>query len=517
MYESEFKEILPTGTSRSISKREGTRDTEIDFWEFLLMVGFGDIDATKTLYQNLRNNISPNNWRLALVDIGEAKSFALSGQQLKSLIQLRDKEKAILDKNRYPNTNLYHEIIALYTYTLSTLEDDISTEVSTFLLNESGRRLTLNKNFKLAFDYRVAANQVIHWEYPISHLVESIRILKANGLNVLASIGYRAAGIQYRKIRDYAAAHKYYDIAMNMSTKLKLNHNLNHIIIAKAFAYFSEGNINLAEKMYYRTTIQKSNDPFLPLLNENLALIAKHRDQMELSASLVKDALDISLELDSVSRVPGECEYLGDLYEHHFKDYEQAEYYYKMGYVHSMRYASHGISLTGDRKKAVEAYTNFISRKTESKERNKPRPHKDPFKFASGQSWGKIKDTFQHQLILFHKQGTPNSKRLAHKLGMPATTLYSLQKRLLNRGYSLSGEDQAPQSEEHELHSFLSDHQDLSWTEINQIFEREMMHYLYEKYGYNKHRMANILKISYPSIIAKTRELTQVHDHLLQS
>ena len=98
---------------------------------------------------------------------------------------------------------------------------------------------------------------------------------------------------------------------------------------------------------------------------------------------------------------------------------------------------------------------------------------------------------------------------------MPPSTLYSVQNRLKHRGYILPPKQETINQEKHDLHDLINQYDDLSWAEANEIFEREIMHYLYEKYGYNKYRMANILKLSYPSIIDKTRTLTQVDEYFL--
>ena len=231
----------------------------------------------------------------------------------------------------------------------------------------------------------------------------------------------------------------------------------------------------------------------------------------------MKEALKVSSELDSIEHLPGELLYLGQIYENHYKDFDQAEHYYKQGYDHAMRYAAHGISLTGDRKDVVDAYVNLINKKRKSSVKQPVKPVADHFAFSQGKSWKQIKEIFHHQLIMFHSGDKHNSKQLAKKLGMPASTLYSIQDRLKREGYLLLGDSLESQTETHDLNAFMVQHQDLKWDEVNQIFEREMIHYLYEKYGYNKHRMSQILKLSYPSIISKTRKLTQVDDHLLQN
>ncbi|MEA3286345.1 MAG: hypothetical protein U9Q77_03070, partial [Candidatus Marinimicrobia bacterium] len=210
-----------------------------------------------------------------------------------------------------------------------------------------------------------------------------------------------------------------------------------------------------------------------------------------------------------------QCLYLGDIHRTHYQDLGQAEYYYKLGHDHSMRYAEQGICLIGDRRKVVDAYHKLLHDSKPAPVTAKSSKNIDVFAFAGGKPWKEIKDTFQHQLILYHAANELNSRQLAKKLALPASTLYSIRERLKVRGYLLPGKDQSPPSETHDLQGFIHQHGELNWDEINELFEREMIHYLYEKYGYNKNRMANILDLSYPSIISKTRELTRIDGHFL--
>ncbi|MBC8194085.1 MAG: hypothetical protein H8E18_16990 [FCB group bacterium] len=296
---------------------------------------------------------------------------------------------------------------------------------------------------------------------------------------------------------------------------MNLTVNLKQLKNALGFALYKENKLDEAEQVYKAIIIEGDYDPILPMLNENLALLAKARSDIDKSIDYMKNALKVSTKLDAIPNVPGEFHYLGQTYENHFKDHEQAEYYYRQGYEHAIRYASHGISLTGDRKDVVDAYVRFIGQKRPSKPLSGKQDSVDRFAFSQGKPWKDIKDIFQHQLICYHHKIQPNSKVMAAKLNMPASTLYSLQDRLKKRGYQLPEKTNSSTTENHSLFNFIEEHEELSWDAINSIFEREIIHYLYEKYGYNKQRMAQILKLSYPSIITKTRELTQVSEHLL--
>ncbi len=516
MAESELLEILTDKSIESEKQLQG-KSPYIEYWEFLLMLGFGSLKNTRQFYSNLRNKIQPTDWRMPLLEIGEARYLTLAGREFESYSRLQKVQKVIFSSsNKY--TEFYtSEVLSLFSYVLTALQEKMSAHGDTETLLSSGMNLTSITNFKLAFEYRLLIHQVRHNNHPISDLLPIMDRLLQKKLFVLSCVGYRMMGIVYRIRKDYKSAHYQYNLGISLAKGCSLPLNLKYTQMAKGYCYFSEGELELAEELYSKICFDSILDHLRPILYENQALIAERRQQMDLAVSLVEDALKISLELDMVSLVPGEYLFLGSTFENHYKDLEQAEHYYKMGYDHAMRYASHGISLTGDRKDVVNAYVNLMAKK----ERSTIQPPKvtrlDPFAFAQGKSWREIKDIFHHQLVSFHAKSIKTSKLMAKKLDMPPSTLYSLQDRLKGKGFTLNEVSSSTEISPHDLNPFFEEHQNLSWDEINRIFEREMIHYLYERYGYNKHRMAKILDISYPSIIKKTRELTQVSDHLLQN
>ncbi len=515
MKESEFQEILPSKLSGSTLNKQGRIEKDTEFWEFLLMIGFGNVSLTEELYQRLRQQIAPEDWRFPLLKIGESRFLSLRGREFESYTQLGKASSMIFSQSNFPRENIRLELISLYDYVITLHNDKIRNLPVNLSALYSGKHLTTNSHFKLAFDFQIARILVRGHGYPIGHIINALRKLETHNLNIPTCIGYRTIGIIAKNRQEYNLAHEFFDGAIAMARQMDLNVYVNQTHNARAIAYYSQGKIELAEQTLLKIIPDGPLDPILPILGENLALIAEKRQDPDLAVEHIKKALDVALQLDSVSRLPGECLYLGDIYRDHYGDLAQAEYYYKLGFDHSQRYAEHGISLTGDRKKVTDAYLK-ISRAAKATVVGGGSPAKiDHFSFAGGKPWKEIKDIFQYQLILHHTDANSNSKRMAKKLGLPASTLYSIQNRLKSRGYQLPARGEAPPGETHELQTYLNTHTDLSWDEVNQIFEREMIHYLYEKYGYNKHRMANILDLSYPSIIDKTRELTRIDAHFL--
>jgi tetratricopeptide (TPR) repeat protein len=506
--ESELHEI---NQLKSIRKNSGPEQKDSEYWEFLLMLGFGNPRKTEQLYKTLRDEIPRQDWRMPLVEIGEARILSLSSRDLDCHKRLQSASEIIFSRSNFLNEQIQSEILALYYYVLTLHHERILHQSSPLPMLFMGKNLTTIDTFQLAFSYRIAVNEVKWLKAPISNVVSMVKKLERSGLWTLACIGYRSMAILSRRRGDISSAYKYYEAAFGIASRMHLRISQKQLQNANAYALFSDKRLNEAEQEYLKITLEGEHDPIIPVLYENLALLAEAREDYALSISHIKRAISVSTQLDSIPNIPGEYLFLGRTYENHFDDIEQAEHYYRLGYDHAMRYASHGISLTGERKAVVDAYVNIINKRRGSK------THKpvDRFSFSQGKPWKDIKDIFHHQLICYHHKIQQNSKAMATKLNMPASTLYSLQDRLKKRGYQLPEKASSNLNENHSLFTFIEEHEEMTWDAINSIFEREIIHYLYEKYGYNKQRMAQILKLSYPSIITKTRELTQVSEHLL--
>ena len=484
------------------------------FWEFFSLVAFGDIQLSQKLYDHLGTVEMPP-WQSPLVEIGRAKLLSISGKLFKSHKSFQTITGNVYSYDHFPSNRIENEILAFLNYEKTVLSSKIEDPITSKLYLHSGKKLTAIKNFLMAFDLQHEIFMAKEKPADLASLENAIHNIEEAGVPALACMGWRSAGVNARNSDNISMADIYFNDAAEIAEQHNLKQLTNQIAISKAILQSKVDNSNQARIILSTISPDCALDSILPSKYEILALIESREGNIDKSIEYVQKALEINLQLDNVALLPAECMWLGETYEKQLNDLDQAENYYKMGYDHSIRYAEHGISLTGDRKQVVDAYVNFLARDGKTGASSGNADSANPLEFATGRPWKEIKDIFQHQLILHHSQITRNSKSMAKKLAIPATTLYSLQDRLKNRGYELTSKGAESPSHKHELSGFIQKHTDLSWQEINKIFEREIMHYLYEKYGYNKHRMASVLKVSYPSIIKMTRQLTQIDEHLL--
>lgn len=446
--------------------------------------------------------------------VGRAKFESVQGKVFSSHKAFADILFRIEEhQHLFPDKSSFLEVKAFFHYEKAVLETKIKNFSDAYASCVTSHELTKNDNFLLATTLLQRRLEVVYLSKNLDRFIQALEKVEIASLTPLACMGWRMAGIYARQRGLNSDSKSYTSKALKMAEENNLALLHKQVIISQAVSARTWGEHDRARQLLEQVEIEGPDDVHQAIVNEILAVMEEKDGNREQAISLVKDALKITTQLDHVTMVPDETLYLGEQFEKHYKDLDQAEHYYQIGYEHAIRYAEHGISLTVERKQVVDAYLNILKTKKRSTGSTTTSPNR--FSFAEGKSWKQIKDIFQHQLILYHSGDSLNSKKMAKKMNMPATTLYSLQSRLVERGYLLPKSGVKPEDKIDAIQDYIDNKQELSWTEINAIFEREIMHYLYEKYGYNKQRMAAILKLSYPALINKTRQLTQLNENIL--
>lgn len=505
--------IIETHNSLQIFRADSTEYSH-RLWEFFSLISFAGTDSLPRLYEHL-DALTTDSWQSHLIKIARAKLNSVNGRLFRSYTSLIEVQADLeFQPKPFPKRNIFYEVKAFHLYEKAILAIKIGDLNGANNSIQAARDLTEIQNFKLAIKLLSTQLAVDQSSIGLNSYIAVVKEIESIGLLPLACLGWRVAGIIARDQNQISRSREYTSRAFKLADENDLGILFHNVLMSKAVSALRWGEHEYARELFAQISNSNPNDVQQAIINENLAVIEQKEGQTEKAISLIEETLPLTLKLDHIVMVPAEAHFLGEQYEHHHKDLDQAEYYYRIGYEHATRYAEHGISLTGDRKAVVDAYMNLLRKKSKSTPAISERiPNR--FSFAEGKSWKQIRDIFQHQLILFHSQDTQNRKQIARTLNMPPTTLYSLQSRLEKRGYLLPAKGETPAETIEPVQDYIEEHDDLSWTEINEIFEREMMHYLYEKYGYNKQRMATILELSYPALLNKTREITQVDDHLL--
>ena len=129
-----------------------------------------------------------------------------------------------------------------------------------------------------------------------------------------------------------------------------------------------------------------------------------------------------------------------------------------------------------------------------------------------GQSWKQINDVFQFHLIQKHLESGIIISDLPAKLDLKTSTYYAIKRRLSQRGFDFESiPSKVPvKLQNHELvalNSYVGGLIELTWSEANEQFEKEIIEYLFKQVGYQKTKLAEELDISYPTVLQKTKSL----------
>ncbi len=129
-----------------------------------------------------------------------------------------------------------------------------------------------------------------------------------------------------------------------------------------------------------------------------------------------------------------------------------------------------------------------------------------------GQSWKQINDIFQFRLLQKHLESGIVISALPAKLELKTSTYYAIKRRLSQHGFDfesiptkmpvkLKNQDLAA------LNVYVFGLTNLSWSQANARFEKEIIEYLFKRVGYQKTKLAEELNVSYPTVLQKTKSL----------
>jgi len=114
-----------------------------------------------------------------------------------------------------------------------------------------------------------------------------------------------------------------------------------------------------------------------------------------------------------------------------------------------------------------------------------------------------------------HLQQSDKRETFFGRVDMRPSTFFSLKKRLRPRGLILPQiKDRLKPMDEAVKNDALVQYikgylMEKGWKDANKQFENDIFSFLFQAYGSNRKRMETILKISYPNICLKMKDLNQ--------
>ncbi len=377
---------------------------------------------------------------------------------------------------------------------------------------EQAGELAQSGPFKAIIDYKIQVLAVTpRKKAAYAKLEQRVIDLRELNLTAVTVLGLHQLGVLADQADQPKVATAYYANALELAKTRGYEYLVWRIQSSQGYSAILQKHYDRARDILDKIANGAPSPHLKALAWENLALIFFNQQQYPPAADLVERALELVRTTGVNSRIAPQCLFLGNLYTESLGEDEKAAYYYQIGFEQVIKQSDAGLPLTGVRAKVIQEYVTFMQ--TRGSESQTYLPNQAHFEFALGKKWREIMDLFHYNLVIFHFSHTGRGRGLIAHLDMPVTTFYSLKDRLSKRGFKFPRKRDKnfefnPDHYQDGVQNYLQFQADKTWKEINKIFEKDMMEFLYASYGYKKTRLSEILDLSYPMVIAKTKAVT---------
>jgi hypothetical protein len=258
---------------------------------------------------------------------------------------------------------------------------------------------------------------------------------------------------------------------------------------------------------YYKEAFDLTQSPYRQALClENTASLYERYPNHEKRSKVLLKLLSHCEKYRITQKVPVACYYLANYYLEQEKDLTLAKYYFKKGYDAAIEMQDHGIYLFTRLARIVREYPEFIEKHYLFQTSSNATTAFNCLTFCMNQDWRNLKYTFQHALLLYHREHTNNGNELLHHLKLKPSTLHAIRHKLTEAGFSLPdlrfgyAHLHVPAMDP-ALTSYCSNLANLDWKAANLRFQIDALSLLLKHNHYNKIKLSQQLKISYPTVI----------------
>ena len=381
------------------------------FMDYLNTLRFSESSELREAILQM-NPEATNDVRMKLVMyVGLEKQLFLDGD----LIRAKDvSEKAKNLAEMHPDT-IQGDYLAFMYYVQGLffrLQHDLIASKSYF---QRAKQHCVAENLKQFINYQLDAFHATEDFQKISALKKRVEQFRERNIHFMYILGLLRIGRVYRLNKVFDTAEEYNLDALRLAKK----HSLQFLV--------DKAQNNLGHVYYRKREYDKAHDILKPLaeMTENnlcriLALgniygVYKKQKRYDDALSTLYQVLNVATAHNVISRLPAIYRAIGQMYDEHFHQPEQALHYHRLGYEEAVRQLDNGLGFNGPRKTAVIRYVEF-SQKLNYRKLDKT-VEKKPFEFALGKTWKEIKNIFQYHLLSYHKdQSTGSQKFLAVKI-----------------------------------------------------------------------------------------------------
>lgn len=333
---------------------------------------------------------------------------------------------------------------------------------------------------------------------------------KSIGLLTTVIFGYQQLGVVARGLREYDKAMEYFNNALKLEIEIGYDY-IRHIVTNSICQlYIAKKDFNQAIPTLQEICIEANSNYVKTYTLENISLAYFQMNETELAISNCQEALSISLDHQIVDRIPGQANFIGELYYKKLNEPRLAKFYYQTAFQHALKYSELGFAIKGARLQAINCYMDFIKSTGEQSSGESSAPN--IFEFAIGKTWAELTDFFKFNLVIYHRKVNKSVDGIVHGLNLSRASFNGKQVLLKKRGFQLPNiRILKPVFDDPHINQEIQDYigklKDKSWEGALGTFEKEVMSFLYAHNNYNKRTLSNALDFSYSHTLLKMREL----------
>jgi len=482
-----------------------------EWLEFISRLGLVSIDDARQIFLSGDYTQLSDLGQKALYTAGRGKTLSLEGNLIGAKMTLDEAQLLAETRNAELGYAAKDEILAYVNYERGVFFEKYGESFNGLSLYRSAKRPAESKTLDSIIDYQLAAFQLQSGTgSSVEQVHKWIDYFDQNNMQIMQLVAYRRLALIFRMREEFAEAGE----LLTRSLELGIEYDYPFIVeqIKNSYGYlmYSMGDIQEARNIFQGLKQGTLSKYLMSTVLENLTLTHYDEKEYDASVNFMGQAIEHSQKYDILSQLPGECLFMGDLYREKLQNPEMATHYYEIGSGVALKMAEFGFSLRGDKLDVVQRFEN---RPTIGYSLPEPvKPTGDPFAFALDQNWKEINDLFQFLLLRIHIESGHSLSDLPAKLDLKTSTYYAIKRRLNQHGYDFESLTANLPSTPRKrdllgLKSYVSGLTELSWSQANQRFEKEIIEYLYKQVGYRKTKLAEKLDISYPTVLQKTKSL----------
>lgn len=478
-------------------------------YDYIRHLGFTEDNEIRRSLLQMNPHLIQDSRLVPMVYTLQAKSCSLNGNSLKAFKGFKTAEKLALDSCLSKDIPEIHEVLAYVKFEFAVFYRSLGEIDLADNLLRGARSHAHGDAVIRSIDYQLA---LIRYEQNGGENFSEINEMLSNFLNnhVFATyvLGKFYLGEIHRKKKDFTASETYLKEAHDLA--IQYNYGYIQYLIKNSIGLLMMAREQYDEALSCFESIRNFTNGFfiLSLANENIAAVYYHLGQYDSAVTYCYAALNISIDNDVLTRVPGQAVFLGDMYRRKLNQPEKARFFYRLAFEKSLSYSELGLPLSGQRLIAVKRYMRFLESHTGLQLNSAGKP--GVFEFTAGKTWQEISDIFKYNLICFYKLRCSTRSDVVKGLKMTASAYASNHTRLALKGFILpalkqSSEQSTQPNYRMELQEFIAGMKDRSWTSAVETFEKEVLETLFEKYRNNKSRLSGALKFSYPNLLKKLK------------